>query len=123
MSGTVFTHSAATMSWIDPRIGLPEDDPGGDPGPKTTRDVITGKKAYRYANLLDASVRVVGGAIVEHGFTKSSGMYRSPSFLGIESHAFEPTRHQEEIAGGVPAVRFRQLVGCRTLSPRSFPKP
>jgi hypothetical protein len=114
MSEDVFTHSIATMSWIDPRTGLPEVDDGSDPGATSTRAVVVGRKAYRFSNLLEAWVRVADGVIIGHGFTSTSDMYRSPSFLRIPSQPIGIVRKIELIANG---VRFRQLVGCRTQSP------
>jgi hypothetical protein len=116
MAEQLFASSCATLSWIDPRTGLPETDVG-DPGTGTTRaDIISQRdRYYRFSNFLDAWVRVDdGGNIVGHGFSAASGMYRSPSFLHIPSQVIGVVRDVKLILYG---VIFRQLVGCRTQSP------
>lgn len=42
---TVIKRAIATMSWIDPRTGLPEVDKSGEPGAFIKRVLITGRAA------------------------------------------------------------------------------
>jgi hypothetical protein len=113
---TLITRSVATMSWIDPRTGLPEVDKRGDPGEQVPRDTILGQLAYRFANFLEAFLRVdKDGKVLKYGFTEASGMYRNLSFLKIPSEPFDIIRNKPISAGS--SVCFSQLVGCRTQSP------
>ena len=107
---------AASLSWIDPKTGLPEVDKGGDPGSSIHRDeIFTGAK-FRFANYLEAVVDIDDKlGIVNAVAGTASAMYRGPSFLRLESapvgsigRSVSFTRQQ---------ARFRQLVGCRTESP------
>lgn len=36
------TYSIASLSWIDPKTGLPEVDKKGDPGPTLVKNDVTG---------------------------------------------------------------------------------
>jgi hypothetical protein len=116
-----YTYSIATFSWIDPRTNLLEVDDGGDPGDVIDRDAILANSGYRFANFLEATISVTNANIGQvvlvgnHiGYTKDSGIYRAPSFLGIPSYAY-PIKLIEplHIAGG---IEFRQIVGARTQS-------
>ena len=112
-----YTYSVAALSWIDPRMNLPEVDRGGDPGDFITREAVIANKGYRFANFLEASIAVVNsgkGPIVsmaggDVGYTKDCGLYRAPSFLKIPSYPY-PTKLFPPIPinGG---VEFRQIVG------------
>src|SRR5262245_15970105 len=113
---TLITRSVATMSWIDPRTGLREVDTRGDPGKQVAHDMILGRLAYRFANFLEAFLRVdKDGKVLEYGFTEASGMYRNLSYLKIPSEPFHIIRNKPISAGS--SVYFSQLVGCRTQSP------
>ena len=108
----------ATLSWIDPRTGLPEVDKAGEPGAKINRALITGRSAYRFSSFLNVTVTSIDGLIISRRIEADSGMYRSPSFLGIQS---DPVGNigQYSLSMGSAAV-FRQLVGCRTVSPETI---
>jgi len=118
MGMTVIKRAIATMSWIDPRTGLPEVDKAGEPGAFINRALITGRAAYRFANFMNVTVTAVDGVIIDRRFEADSGMYRSPSFLKIPS---SPVGNigQYSLSMGSAAV-FRQLVGCRTVSPETI---
>jgi len=107
--------AVATMSWIDPRAELPEDDPAGDPGPGCTRSRILGAQAYRFANFLEAFVIVETRTrrITRYGFTQAAGMYRSPSVFNIPSDPFPIIRRER---ADDRRVIFRQTAGARTVS-------
>lgn len=114
-----YTAAIATMSWIDPKTGLPETDKGAEPPAKVTREDIKGGKLYRFSNFLEGTVFLdSSGRISRAAFTDDSGMYRGPSFAGIESAPVGrigrtvTTTHQE--------ATFRQIVGCRTVSPEKI---
>ena len=115
MSATTWTHSVASMSWIDSKTGLPEVDPR-DPGPETTRRSIQANLGYRFANFLEAFIIVddESGYIVGHGFTPASGIYRSLSFAELPSRFWVPIR---SVKLGREPVVFRQIVGAQTKSP------
>ncbi len=126
MADTTYFRSIASMSWIDPRTGLPEVDEGGHPGDHPWRSTILGEKVYRFANFLEAFITMNDhGDVIGHGFSsttsrgKSNGMYRSPSFLHIPS---EPFDSKQSIHIGSEPVRFVQLVGCCTRSPEVIGK-
>ncbi len=116
----VITRSIASMSWIDPKTGLPEVDAGGNPGSTTTRAVIVGEAAYRFSNFLEAEIDIDkdGKAITGSRFTAASGMYRSPSFMRIPSAPVG--KIGRVIDADATAVTFRQIVGCRTVSPETI---
>lgn len=114
----IITRSVCTLSWIDERTGLPEHD-GAGPGLTVNRSQIVGEHdeaPYRFVNLLEATIDVNDRtlAITRHTFTLASKIYRNPSFLGIKSEPFEILRSTAPQRG---SVRFRQTVGCRTVSP------
>lgn len=113
--------SAATTSWIDERLfgpALPEVDWGSEArytnNRSVGRDLIVGQSAYRFANFLEATIRVQNHRIVASDFTHASDLYRSPSFFDIESEPFAVRRSR---IASPEAVTFKQLVGCRTRSP------
>lgn len=109
-----FTFSTGSMSWIDPRLPLPEADFGGNPGPRTTdRATLLGKEKYRFANFVEAFISVnSAGTVVGHGFTADSGLQMNPSsFLGTSPIPL-PTRQSAQV--GQEPVRFVQIVGART---------
>jgi len=110
----------ATLSWIDPKSGLPEVDKGGDPGLQINRSDILGLKLYRFSNFLEAWLEVDTGAnaIIGGNFSNASGMYRGPSFLGTESAPIGDIGRR--IVRMPAAVTFRQIVGCRTEAPEKI---
>jgi hypothetical protein len=115
---TVIKRAIATLSWIDPRTGLPEVDKAGDPGAKISRAVITGRMAYRFSNFLNVTVTASEGQVISRRIEPDSGMYRSPSFLDIPS-APVGNLGKYSVSMGSAAV-FRQVVGCRTVSPETI---
>jgi hypothetical protein len=119
-SPVTVVYSVASMSWINPRLAwerlrLREYDRRGDPGRVVSRPAVIGKEIYRFANLLEVAVTVEGGRIVACEFTKSSGMYRSPSFLNIPSIPHPGRRCLTRVGTGVRAF---QMTGCSTQSPQ-----
>ena len=128
-----YMYSVAALSWIDPRMNLPEVDKGGDPGDFITREAILANRGYRFANFLEASIAIVNtgkGPIVptavgDVGYTKDCGMYRAPSFLNIPSYAYPIRLFAPVTVNG--GIEFRQIVGCRTQSAevaaRNLPGP
>ena len=114
-----YTFAIATLSWIDPRTGLPEVDEGGDPGDSIFRTSILANKGYRFANFLEASISTVNAStgpipMGNVGYTRDCGIYRAPSFLDFPSYTypiklFTPAYTDE-------GVEFRQIVGARTQS-------
>ena len=64
------THSVATMSWIDPNANLPERDVfNWNRNTPANRAILLGKKYYRFANFLEASVVIESDKIIKWGFT------------------------------------------------------
>jgi hypothetical protein len=114
----VIKRAIATLSWIDPRTGLPEVDQLGEPGPWINRALITGRSGYRFSNFLNVTATATDGRIIARRIEPDSGMYRSPSFLKIPSAPVGKIG-QYSISLGSAAV-FRQLVGCRTVSPETI---
>jgi len=115
-----YTYSIATLSWIDPKTGLPEVDVGS-PGETILRERILGNSGYRFANFLEATVEVVNTSsgpapmVFSHiGYSVDSGLYRAPSFLGFPSYPYPiQLAKPVQVQGG---VEFRQTVGARTQS-------
>jgi hypothetical protein len=108
--------STGSMSWIDPKTGLLETDKAGHPGETTTKSVFLGEKAYRFCNFLEVKLDVDDNAIVSADFTSKSGMYRSPSYAKLASAPVGKIgRSKNQIASNW--ITFRQVVGCRTVSP------
>lgn len=109
----------ASFSWINPITGLPEVDKGGEPGQSIgIAEVFAGKK-YRFSNYLEAVVDVDDrNGITKATFGLQSGMYRGPSFLGLDSAPVG------SIGRSVSFIRqeavYRQIVGCRTESPEKI---
>ena len=118
MPVNVIKRAIATLSWIDPRTGLPEVDKMGEPGANINRALIVGQSAYRFSNFLNVTVTSADGWIIDRRIEADSGMYRSPSFLRIQS-APVGNIGQYSLSMGSAAV-FRQLVGCRTVSPETI---
>jgi hypothetical protein len=84
MNTKTYTASICTLSWIDGKTKLPEND--GD-GPTTT---ISGSAVtreddalpFRFLNLLEATIAVSGSSpirIVSHSWSPASKIYRNPS--------------------------------------------
>ena len=115
---TTIIRSTGAMSWIDPQTGLPEVDANGHPGITTTRAVIVGERAYRFSNFLEIQMEVEDGSISSASFTEASGMYRSPSFARIASAPVGQIGRAVNMAPN--ATTFRQVVGCRTVSPETI---
>ena len=116
MSISKIIFAAATCSWIDPTTGLPEVDKVRVTTSTTTRSFLTGNSGYRFCNFLEVSVDADTSKrlIVTRAFTRSSVMYRGPSYLNIPSHAFDI---KQDIYDEPDAVRFTQVTGARTVSP------
>jgi len=110
-----YTASAAAISWIDSRTGLPEVDVA-PPGPTVLRSFITGNSGYRFANFLDVTVNFddVRRTIVGQSVTAQNGIYRAPSFAHLPSWNFPVTTN---VATGSEPLRFTQNTGARTISP------
>ncbi len=110
-----YVASAATLSWIDSRTGLPEVDliP---PGPTVSRGAITGNRGYRFASFLDVSTEFdeARSTITGHTVLPETGIYRAPSFLHLPSWKFPVTT---EAATGHEPLTFIQVTGARTISP------
>jgi hypothetical protein len=111
-----FTASICTLSWIDKRTGLPENDGNGP-----SRTILGSQLAreddalpFRFLNLLEASVSIVGNRISASHFTPASKIYQNPSFAKIKSEAFHP---QQRTMNYSDRVTFEQTVGARTVSP------
>ena len=124
MAVTTYTHSVASLSWIDPRLfdkkSLPEVDHNGDPGDFVFRDLIVGAKAYRFANFLEASITVTDkGDIIDYKFAPESTMYSNTSFRGIMPQSFEQKSEVVATPKG-DGIQFRQIVGCKTVSPETI---
>jgi hypothetical protein len=124
MPAATYTHSIASLSWIDPRLfdaeSLPEVDHKGDPGDLVFRDLIVGAKAYRFANFLEASITVAdNGDITDRKFTPASTMYSNTSYRGIIPQSFEQKSELVATPKG-DGIQFRQIVGCKTVSPETI---
>jgi hypothetical protein len=114
MSKTTWTHSVASLSWINPKTGLPEVDPR-DPDSQS-RSSIVSTIGYRFANFLEAFITVDddSGYIVGHGFTKASGIYRGLSYARLPTAFWLPI---QSVRLGQEPVVFTQIVGAQTKSP------
>jgi hypothetical protein len=109
-----FVHSVASLSWIDPTTGLPKTDKA--PPLQISRDEIVGQKIYRFANFLEVRLTTDdNGQIRNFEFTPDSGMYRGPSEFNFASAPVGKIGRHTEQRGA--SVVFRQIVGCRTVSP------
>jgi hypothetical protein len=110
----------ATLSWIDPKTGLPEVDSAGAPGRIIARSTILAKAGYRFSNFLEAWIEVDAGAsaIIGANFSPISGMYRGPSYWGTDSA--EVGNIGQKITHTQQAATFRQVVGCRTMAPEKI---
>ena len=113
------TESICSLSWINGKTGLPENDADGPPdkfaGALVTREDDT--LPFRFVNLLEAKVVVIGSSpprILSGGWTGASKIYKNPSFARIASEPFEPKRTIIQLPD---RVVFRQTVGARTVSP------
>jgi hypothetical protein len=117
------TESICTLSWINSKTGLPENDGDGPPytipGPLLTREDDTLR--FRFVNLLEAKVFVsVNGSspspprILGAEWTAASKIYKNPSFASIPSEPFQCKRTISHLSD---RVVFRQTLGARTVSP------
>lgn len=113
------TESICTLSWINGKTGLPENDGDGPPdkipGALVAREDDALK--FRFVNLLEAKVFVIPSSpprITPSGWTAASKIYKNPSFGRIASEPFEAKR----VVIPLPdRVVFRQTIGARTVSP------
>jgi hypothetical protein len=111
-----YIYSAAALSWIDPKAGLPEWD--GDQGPdeQLTMTRATRTKNCRFSHILVCQITVDdAGKIVEHSILPMSGLYMHPSALWTAPQAYKVKRDPGNIIDGV--ATFVQTVGCRTQAP------
>jgi hypothetical protein len=94
---------------------LPEVD-GNAPGAFVQRGFLTGAAGFRFTNFMEiwANYDTDTRAIVGHGFTPDSGLYRSPSYRGIPSQVGTP---MQSVKVGVEPITFIQTTGARTQSP------
>jgi hypothetical protein len=113
------TESVCTLSWINGKTGLPEND-GAGPLSSFLGALVTREDdalPFRFVNLLEAKVVVTDDSpprIVSAGWTAASKIYKNPSFGKIASEAFTPT---QSITQMWDRVVFEQTVGARTVSP------
>ena len=119
MSGRTLTDSVCSLSWIDKRTGLPEQDGAGPPSIIHGHQVAREDDAlpFRFLNLLEATISVDGSRpprIVSSNWTYESKIYQNPSYGKIKSEAF-PTK--QSIVPSPDRAVFRQTVGARTVSP------
>jgi hypothetical protein len=125
MGNQIFTHSVASVSWIDhsvklevfgvaiPFTSLPVNDGVGPPN-IISRQFISSQQGFRFANLLEATVVAsTSGTIQNYGFTPYSKIYADRSFRGEASTHYR--RLQSKRIDGSVAV-FTQIVGARTHS-------
>lgn len=116
----VFTHSAATLSWIDPAsslkgIKLPEFDAKGKPGETLTFFEVTTARICRFSHLLTCSITVENGRIVERSVAPESGLHTRPSYKNTPPRKYHTRR---SVSSWDPEkVTFVQTVGCRTQAP------
>jgi hypothetical protein len=110
-----FAASAATLSWIDRRTGLPEVDVVA-PAAAITRGKITGNAGYRFASFLDVSVELneMTKTVTAHAVLPQTGIYRAPSYLHLPSWKFPV---DTQVATGKEPITFTQVTGARTISP------
>ncbi len=116
-----YTRSAATVSWIDPRLWWLVEVDHVVPKKEVDRRYLIGNSGYRFDNFLEAWIDVdqATGSIMAAGYSPQSGMYRAPSFGGLPSYAF--SRMATQSASGHQA-KFVQVVGARTQSPEIIGK-
>src|SRR4051812_19335752 len=113
-----FTASSCSLSWIDGRTKLPEQDGNGPPpllkGVDLTKEDDT--LPFRFLNLAEASIAVDGATrrILTATWSTASKIYRNPSFGKIPSEPFDT---QQSIARYPDRVVFQQTAGARTVSP------
>jgi hypothetical protein len=111
----IYTFSAATLSWIDPRTGLPEVDDKGQPASSLSFDGVTREENCRFSHLLSCSIVVSNGKIVERYAADESNIYLRPSFLGTTPQRYEVRR--DFTSWNAQQATFVQTVGCRTQAP------
>jgi hypothetical protein len=115
------TDSICSLSWINKKTGLPENDGDGPPfvisGHSITRE--DDALPFRFLNLLEASIFVAGSPprVLSCEFSNASKIYQNPSFGGIKSEAFETKQSVTKF--GDRAV-FQQIAGARTVSPETI---
>jgi hypothetical protein len=117
MSTMVHTCSAATISWIDPRLNLPKTDRESAPGAVISRTQLVGGTLGRFVNFIEAFVRVEESRIIAFGFTDNrpeAGLYTSRSWLNSRSQRF-PVKRLSHPTG--EAACFTQIAGARTEAP------
>lgn len=119
MNERKLTESICTLSWIDKRTGLPEEDGSGPPSAIPGNLIAREDDAlrFRFLNLLEATISVGGSPyprIVSSSWTPASKIYRNPSYGQIKSEPFET---KQSITPYPDRVIFQQTVGARTVSP------
>ncbi len=123
----VFTQSAATLSWIDPKAGLWKSDTGV-PASKLSKDEIMSADICRFSNLLTFQVLVDMRAqrLLGWWFGGFSGLYPRGSalFTRPETYPTKTTITPLTREGLTPKpgdfvhrLEVTQLVGCRTHAP------
>jgi hypothetical protein len=112
---TIYTASAAALSWIDARTGLPEVDLVA-PGAAITQAKITCNLGYRFASFLDVSIELneTTKTIAGHAVLPMTGIYRAPSYWHLPSWKFPV---DTKVATGQEPITFTQVTGARTISP------
>jgi hypothetical protein len=110
-----YVRSAATVSWIDARTGLPEVD-AVPPAAIVHRVFLTGSSGFRFVNFMEvwANFDTQANTIVGHGFTGNSGLFRSPSYMDIPSQIGTTIQN---VRVGFEPITFTQITGARTQSP------
>lgn len=114
----VFTFSAATLSWIDPKANLPEYDHAGQPAATLNFDGVTRDTNCRFSHLLTCSIVVSNGKIVDRYHANESGIYLRPSFLGTAPQVYAIRR--DFTSWSPQKATFVQTVGCRTQAPEAI---
>lgn len=111
-----FGASVCTLSWIDGKTRLPENDGIGPSQIISGREVTRedDKLPFRFLNLVEATISVIGARIISHGWLPASKIYQNPSFLKTKSEAFDT---QRSISPRIDRVIFQQTVGARTVAP------
>jgi hypothetical protein len=133
-----YTASLAALSWIDPRSRFwklplyPHDN--ASPGPVIDRSVVLGRKAYRFANFLEASISVrstidTAGKthyeILDAEVSPESGLHMNTSAFGTRPEAWRNPPKSELVPERLlpsgrrtpPGRKITHIVGCRTEAP------
>jgi len=105
----------ATLSWIDPKSGLPEVDRNGMPAETLGLQGIQSVRNCRFAHLLTCSIFVENGKITRCWVDKPSTIYRRPSYQDTPSVVYKDRRDMSD--WNSERAIFVQTVGCRTQAP------